>query len=168
MFPHRHTFRNILTGSLTLLSNGCVVVLRSLFISSDCVRLPPFCFSTCSWIPCSLSSASSSSLFSFFRFALLAEQSSEKRLTHGRREGDLSVVESGLRMTLDEVEDLEVGKWFLLATSLNILMLLYVTTQRIPDNQLMNCPHCCPYVKRMSFFQGDLELLFRHEVVSVL
>lgn len=92
---HTHSYEPF--SLLTLLSSGSLKLwllkdeeLR--LISSGCTRLP-----TPSWFPC-LSSSSGS--LSFFRFALLMESSSEKRLTCGRSDGDLS----GLWISVDKGE----------------------------------------------------------------
>lgn len=110
-FPNTHIHTSLLDISLTFMSSGSFLKLWLLkgaevrLVASGCVCFPPFCLSTPSWIPCLSSSCTSGSLSSFFRFALLIEQSSENRLTRGRRDGDLSVVESGLWISVDEREE---------------------------------------------------------------
>lgn len=99
---HTHSYEPF--SLLTLLSSGSLKLwllkdeeLR--LISSGCMRLP-----TPSWFPCLSSSSSTSGSLSFFRFALLMESSSEKRLTRGRSDGDLFVVKSGLWISVDKGE----------------------------------------------------------------
>lgn len=135
-------------------------------ISSVCVCLPPFCLSIPSWIPCS-SSCTSGSLSSFFRFALLIEQSSENRLTRGRSDGDLSVVKSGLWISVDEREGwqgLKAGKQI----GLRYWNLFACIKNKIQIVSRLICPNCChPYFIWTSHFQGDFEILCWPAVASV-
>lgn len=109
-FPITLIHTSLLDASLTLMSSGSFMKLWLLkgaalrLMSSGSICLPSFCLSTPSWFPCLSSSCTSGSL-SFFRFALLTEASSEKRLTRGRSDGDLSVVESGLWISVDERDE---------------------------------------------------------------
>lgn len=110
-FPNTHIHSSFLDRSLTWLSNGTFLKLwlpkrvEVRLIRSGCVCLPSHCLPTACWIPCLSSSCTSGSRSPFARFALLMEPLSESRLTREISDGDVSVVESGLWMGMDEKEE---------------------------------------------------------------